>query len=103
MIGIAREVALEEPFVCCYVLDGDDTLAGLHLDDPIDQEERVAVRDDALDVVNDEHDDTSRGRLSAAADDRSTACLVVRCFGSAARSGESIRAPDSTCRTRAAS
>jgi len=38
-----REVAL----VQCDVLDPDDPLVGLELGDPIDEQERIAVRQDS--------------------------------------------------------
>ena len=47
--GVAGEVALEELLVDGDVLDGDDALVGLHLDDAVDEEEGVAVRQEGHD------------------------------------------------------
>jgi hypothetical protein len=45
-------MALEKGLVDGHVLDGNQTLARLALDDPIDQQERVAVRQQALYFLN---------------------------------------------------
>src|SRR5690606_6606840 len=47
---VPREVALEERLVDGDVLDADNSTVGLDLDDPIDQEERVAMRDHLHDL-----------------------------------------------------
>ncbi len=49
MIGWPGKVALKERLVDRDVLDADDPLAVLDLDDPIDQQERIAMRQDVQD------------------------------------------------------
>ena len=49
---VAREVALEELLVEGDVLDADDALARLELEDPVHEQERVAVRQDLQDFAD---------------------------------------------------
>ena len=48
--GVVGEVAREVRLVDGDVLDGDDALLRLHLDDAVDEQERVAVREDGHDL-----------------------------------------------------
>jgi hypothetical protein len=45
-------VSLKELFVVRDVLDPDDTLARLDLEDPIDEQERIPVREDLQDLAD---------------------------------------------------
>src|SRR3990172_13008892 len=59
--GVAGEVPLEERLVVRDVLDPDDALLLLDLEDPVDEQHRVAVGDDGEDVA-DVHHGASRTR-----------------------------------------
>ena len=60
--GVAGEVALKKLLVDGDVLDGDDALARLHLEDAVDKEEGVAVRQEGHDF-EDVHRPAGRGWL----------------------------------------
>ena len=61
----AREVALEEPLGRGHALDADDPLRlRVVLDDPVDEQERPAVRDQRLDLAG-RVDDARRGGRAA--------------------------------------
>ena len=50
--GLPGKVALEELLVESHVLDPDDALARLELEDPVHEQERVAVRQDLHDLAD---------------------------------------------------
>ncbi len=50
--GIAGKVALEKRLVDGHILDGHQALGGLELDDPVDQQKRVAVGKKTQDLLD---------------------------------------------------
>ena len=73
MIGMAREVALEERLVDRDVLDPHDPVGPLDLDDPVHQQKRIPVRDHVQDPA-DVHRHASDA-LSGAVSQRASAML----------------------------
>jgi hypothetical protein len=65
-------VALEVGFVNGDVLDGDDALAGFHLEDAVDEEEGIAVGEEGHDL-EDVHRGAGCGLLAGV--------LIGRCIG----------------------
>ena len=83
----AREVALEEPLGRGHALEPDDPLrVGVVLDDPVDEEERPAMRDQRLDLAGRVDGARLRERVGAAGG--GAVGIAVSVTGSSRSSGQ---------------